>query len=79
MVWEQECASIVMLTKEREGGKIKCHKYWPESGASSYSSLQVILHAVSEFPDYILREFKIVNTRVCIIYDPVHRICIGFQ
>ena len=64
MIWEQNCATIVMLTKEREGGRVRCHKYWPDSGARTYSSLQVILHAVSEFPDYTLREFKIVDTKV---------------
>ena len=66
MVWEQNCATIVMLTKEREGGRVKCHKYWPDSGARAFSNLQVILHASNEYPDYILREFKIVDTMVCI-------------
>ncbi len=64
MIWEQNCATIVMLTKEREGGKAKCHQYWPESGAGTFAYLQVILHAVNEYPDYILRELKIVDTRV---------------
>ena len=64
MVWEQKCATIVMLTKEREGGKIKCHRYWPTNGASNFRQYQIILHAVNEYPDYILREFKIVDTKV---------------
>lgn len=64
MIWEQNCATIVMLTQETEGGKIRCHRYWPESGAGTYAYLQVIIHAVTEYPDYILREFKLVDTRV---------------
>ena len=53
-----------MLTKEKEGGRVKCHKYWPDSGAKTFSHLQVILHATNEYPDYVLREFKIIDTRV---------------
>lgn len=30
MVWEQNCASIVMLTGMVEQGVPKCHPYWPE-------------------------------------------------
>jgi len=30
MVWEQEVAIVVMLTKEVENGRLKCDKYWPE-------------------------------------------------
>ncbi|KAG1451151.1 hypothetical protein G6F56_008159 [Rhizopus delemar] len=29
MVWEQESRVLVMLTKEEEMNKIKCHRYWP--------------------------------------------------
>ena len=64
MVWEKQSATIVILTHEREGGKVKCHRYWPSTGAANYGSLQVILHAVSEYPDYTLRELKIIDLRV---------------
>jgi len=30
MVWEQNAAIVVMLTKEVESGKLKCDHYWPE-------------------------------------------------
>lgn len=29
MVWEQRSGVIVMLTREEEHGKRKCHRYWP--------------------------------------------------
>ncbi|KND00720.1 uncharacterized protein SPPG_03836 [Spizellomyces punctatus DAOM BR117] len=29
MVWEQRSGLIIMLTKEEERGRIKCHRYWP--------------------------------------------------
>ena len=66
-----------MLTRERESGRVKCHKYWPSTGAQTFSNLQVILHAVNEYPDYTLREFKIVDTKVSESID-VHVLILSF-
>ena len=68
MVWENNSATIVMLTQEREAGKIRCHKYWPESGADKYGIFQVIHHSTSEYTDYMLREFNLIDTMVCHTY-----------
>lgn len=64
MVWQVKCATIVMLTREREGGKPKCHKYWPESGVINFSNLQVIHRSENDYSDYVLREFSVVDTEV---------------
>lgn len=53
-----------MLTKDKEGGRVKCHKYWPTSGAESFGQYQVIYHNSSQYADYLLRELKIVDTKV---------------
>lgn len=31
MVWEQKSQVIAMVTLDMECGKVKCHRYWPES------------------------------------------------
>lgn len=30
VVWNKEIKVIVMLTREEEGGRLKCHRYWPD-------------------------------------------------
>ena len=30
VIWDQDVSVIVMLTKEEEGGRVKCHRYWAE-------------------------------------------------
>ena len=41
-----------------------CHKYWPDSGSQMYGFFKVTLHSMKEYPDYILREFMIIDSRV---------------
>ncbi|KAG0164933.1 hypothetical protein DFQ28_007292 [Apophysomyces sp. BC1034] len=45
VVWEQNSRVLVMLTKEEEMNKIKCHRYWPSvvGQATSYGTLTVTL------------------------------------
>ncbi|KAI8144705.1 protein-tyrosine phosphatase-like protein [Fennellomyces sp. T-0311] len=71
IVWEQETRVIVMLTKEEEMNRIKCHRYWPsEVGESQqYGQIKVTLiskttHAASSPADSVddrtlIREFVI--------------------
>jgi len=43
MVWEESVGVIMMVTKEIEGGKMKCHKYWPdENGSIQCGTLEVL-------------------------------------
>jgi protein tyrosine phosphatase len=63
LVWQLKSATIVMLTKEKEGGKAKCHRYWPQTGAETYGKLQVISCKSTDFTDYVLREFQLVDTK----------------
>ena len=36
MIWEQGVECIVMTTGLTEGGRKKCHRYWPEDAAEPY-------------------------------------------
>ena len=63
MVWEYKCASIVMLTKEKEGTRVRCHRYWPD-GSDMYGQIQVVSISENEYGGYIQREFKLIDTKV---------------
>lgn len=60
MVWQENCAVIVMTTKEIERGKNKCVRYWPDKGQSKDMG-KITVKTVSEKPtiDYTLREFSV--------------------
>ncbi|XP_065904181.1 receptor-type tyrosine-protein phosphatase alpha-like [Dysidea avara] len=63
MVWELKSATIVMLVKEREQGRVKCHHYWPDTGAETFNQYQVVAHATNDYQEYTLREFKLVDKK----------------
>lgn len=44
VVWEQNSKVLVMLTKEEEMNKIKCHRYWPsDTTPTHYGKVTVTL------------------------------------
>ena len=61
MVWEQNSKTIVMLTKLKEGNRIKCDQYWPNKGRSLYGKIAVTLVDTLELPHYTIRTMQIEN------------------
>ena len=59
MVWEQATATIVMITKIEEKGKIKCHKYWPDDKGQLYGRIIVHTIKVQVVADYTQRTFSL--------------------
>jgi netrin-G3 ligand len=62
MVWEYKCHTVIMLTKEKESGRVRCHKYWPD-GNDMYGQLQVVQLTETPYSEYVLREFKLIDTK----------------
>jgi len=62
MIWEQNCGTIVMLSKEVEGGQHKVYPYWPQKKSSKVECFIIELTAVTTFSDYVVREMKLTNT-----------------
>ena len=45
--------------------QVKCHHYWPDTGAETFNQYQVVAHATNDYQEYTLREFKLVDKKVC--------------
>lgn len=48
MVWEQNVAVLVMTTGLMEGGRMKCHRYWPEKESPELDAGTVAVSLVNE-------------------------------
>ncbi|KAF9568116.1 hypothetical protein EC968_003089 [Mortierella alpina] len=68
-VWEQKTCVVVMLTKEQELGRIKCHQYWPTSEQPIMDAGVMRVTFVREFlPDpqvgtILVRHLKLQHAR----------------
>ncbi|XP_028413448.1 tyrosine-protein phosphatase Lar-like isoform X5 [Dendronephthya gigantea] len=63
MVWQESSLTIVMLSNEMESGRIKVHRYWPNKAPAVIGDLMVELMGEQKYEEYILREFKLTNTK----------------
>ncbi|KRZ40215.1 Tyrosine-protein phosphatase Lar-like [Trichinella pseudospiralis] len=59
MVWEENSATVVMLTKLEERTRIKCDQYWPSRGSALYGLVNVAMKDTTELAHYTLRVFQI--------------------
>ncbi|KAL9958457.1 hypothetical protein ACROYT_G035472 [Oculina patagonica] len=57
MVWERKSPVIVMLTKEVEGNRLKCHQYWPidEGHTVVYGEIRVHMRSLTHCQSWIER------------------------
>jgi len=62
LVYEQNSATIVMMTKLEERTRIKCDQYWPSRGTESYGPMHVTLMNVEELATYCIRTFIVQRT-----------------
>ena len=70
LVWQERSPSIVMVTNLREGNKVKCEQYWPESGSKKFGPFQVTITDQQTFADYVIRTFSVqVSQLECVSND----------
>uniref|UniRef100_A0A8C4FFX1 protein-tyrosine-phosphatase n=1 Tax=Dicentrarchus labrax TaxID=13489 RepID=A0A8C4FFX1_DICLA len=56
MVWQENCFSIVMITKLVEVGRMKCCKYWPDD-TELYGDIKITLLKTETLAEYTVRTF----------------------
>ena len=60
LIWQERPPTIVMVTNLKEGKKIKCQQYWPESGSTqSYGPFKVTLTDQQVYTDYTIRTLQL--------------------
>eukprot|EP00105_Crassostrea_gigas_P041322 XP_019925470.1 PREDICTED: receptor-type tyrosine-protein phosphatase T isoform X2 [Crassostrea gigas] len=65
MIWQENVATIVMLTNLKEGEKFKCTQYWPERNKPlSAGPVMVKLIEEKEFAFYIERKMSVSNKQL---------------
>ena len=55
LVWQERPPTIVMLTDLKEKKKVKCHKYWSDSGTRSFGPFKVTITEQQRLVDYTSR------------------------
>uniref|UniRef100_A0A8C4NQG6 protein-tyrosine-phosphatase n=1 Tax=Dicentrarchus labrax TaxID=13489 RepID=A0A8C4NQG6_DICLA len=58
MVWQENCFSIVMITKLVEVGRVKCCKYWPDD-SDMYGDIKITLLKTETLAEYTVRTFAL--------------------
>ncbi|XP_008319238.1 receptor-type tyrosine-protein phosphatase alpha isoform X2 [Cynoglossus semilaevis] len=59
MIWEQNTATIVMVTNLKERKECKCAQYWPDQGCWTYGNIRVSVEDSMVLVDYTIRKFCI--------------------
>uniref|UniRef100_A0A7N8X896 Receptor-type tyrosine-protein phosphatase alpha n=1 Tax=Mastacembelus armatus TaxID=205130 RepID=A0A7N8X896_9TELE len=59
MIWEQNTATIVMVTNLKERKECKCAQYWPDQGCWTYGNIRVSVDDTMVLVDYTIRKFCI--------------------
>uniref|UniRef100_A0A673JBZ2 Receptor-type tyrosine-protein phosphatase n=1 Tax=Sinocyclocheilus rhinocerous TaxID=307959 RepID=A0A673JBZ2_9TELE len=59
MIWEQNTATIVMVTNLKERKECKCAQYWPDQGCWTYGNIRVSVEDMMILVDYTIRKFCI--------------------
>ena len=59
LIWQERPPTIVMVTNVKEGTRIKCQQYWPDSGKKEFGPFQVIITDQQIFADYTIRTLSV--------------------
>ena len=65
-----------MITNIKEGSKIKCQQYWPDSGSVTYEPFSIKVTEQQVFPDYVVRtlELSVSNIHQLATYNIMYNV-----
>ena len=65
MVYERNCAVVVMTSALIEGGQEASAQYWPDSGIAHYGEFDVDLLGEEKLQGFTIRNLSVMDTKVC--------------
>lgn len=75
MVLEQKSNVIAMMTREVEGGKVKCQRYWPDTPRTAEmvdDRLQITLLKDQYLDNFVIRLIEVKDVHVSIYSKLLH-------
>ncbi|CAH1795007.1 unnamed protein product [Owenia fusiformis] len=75
MVWDYKVKVIAMVTLDVEGGKVKCHRYWPDSAVrpiTVFDRYEVSLVKLIELEKFDVRQLKMTDRESGTSHNIVH-------
>ncbi|XP_064639301.1 tyrosine-protein phosphatase non-receptor type 13-like isoform X2 [Lineus longissimus] len=75
MVWECRVSVIAMTTLDLEGGKVKCHRYWPQTIGASFSvenRYEVSLSKSETLEHFIINTIRMSDSETGMSRDVIH-------
>ena len=64
MIYERNCAVVVMTSALIEGGQEASTRYWPDSGIAHYGEFTVDLLGEEKLQGSIIRNLSVMDTKV---------------
>ncbi|XP_067678684.1 uncharacterized protein [Haliotis asinina] len=59
MVYQEQCATVVMLTEILEAGKMKCLQYWPKQGSLQFGDITVTMETETRLANYNITQMSL--------------------
>ena len=69
MIYERNCAVVVMTSDLIEGGQEASAQYWPDSRIAHYGEFAVDLLGEEKLEGFTIRNLSVMDTRVCLHTD----------
>jgi protein tyrosine phosphatase len=61
MVWQVQAAAIIKVTREVEGGTLKCHRYWPDPTSEPPQKVVLLGEVSVEYLDSVETEISVTR------------------
>ena len=65
MIYERNCAVVVMTSALIEEGQEASAQYWPDSGIAHYGEFAVDLLGEEKLQGFMIRNLSVMDTKVC--------------